>query len=248
MVRKRLIAILTIHEGVLSRTRNFEPDYRYTQNFIDNKLIDEIVVLDITRDRSKSSENFYTTLNNIVENCFVPITVGGNIQNLEQFNEFLRRGADKVSLNTYAVKNEKLITKAAKKYGTQSVVVSIDVKRKDKQYEVFIENGKKPTGMEVIEWAKKVEQLGAGEILLTSIDKDGTLEGYDNELNGLVTKEVNIPVVISGGAGKWKDFVDGIVKGGAAGVATTNIYHFTESSIKSAKEYMLRKSIFIRKI
>ena len=111
MVRKRLIAILTIHEGVLSRTRNFEPDYRYTQNFIDNKLIDEIVVLDITRDRSKSSENFYTTLNNLVENCFVPITVGGNIQNLEQFNEFLRRGADKVSLNTYAVKNEKLITK-----------------------------------------------------------------------------------------------------------------------------------------
>jgi len=247
MVRNRLITILTINNGVLFRTRNFIPDYRYTLNFVDAWSIDEIVILNITRDRNKGEDKFYSTVENFATNCFVPLTVGGGVSCVEDFSRFLNLGADKVTLNTQAVEQPELITNAAKKYGSQCVVVSIDAKKtNDSKYEVFTEFGTKATGLCPKDWAKQAENLGAGEILITAIDKDGSLEGYDDELNNLISEAVSIPVLVAGGAGKWQDFVDGIKIGKASAVCTTNIYHFTEDSISSAKQFMKQNNINVR--
>jgi len=246
MLRKRLVAVLTFNEGVLCRTKQFEPDYRYTQNFIDNKFIDEIILLDISRNRNHSKEKFYEIVTRFAEKCFVPITVGGGIENVSEVEKLLRLGADKISINTIAHRNPEVVSQLAEIYGAQCIVISIDSKKENDNYYSFIDNGKLNTGIKVIDWARRIEELGAGEILLNSIEKDGSLEGYDNELNSLVTRDVNIPTIVCGGAGKWKDFVDGINIGGASAVGTTNIYHFTETSIKSAKKYMAKKSIEVR--
>jgi len=247
LVRNRLITILTINDGVLFRTRNFIPDYRYTLNHIDAWSIDEIVILDISRDKNKDNREFVKTVENFATNCFVPLAVGGRVSTLEDFTKLLNLGADKVTLNTQALEQPDLITRAAKKYGAQCVVVSIDAKKvTTNKYEVFTEFGVKSTGICPSAWAKEVENRGAGEILITSIDKDGTLEGYDNELNRLISESVTIPVLVAGGAGKWQDFVDGINIGKASGVCTANIYHFTESSISSAKQFMYNSKIHVR--
>ena len=244
MVRNRLITILTINNGVLFRTRNFIPDYRYTLNFVDAWSIDEIVILNITRDRNRDEDKFYSTVKNFATNCFVPLAVGGGVSCIEDFSKLLNLGADKVTLNTQAVEQPELITSAAKKYGAQCVVVSIDAKKiNDSKYEVFTEFGTKATGLCPNDWAKQAEEFGAGEILITAIDKDGSLEGYADELNCLVSEGVNIPVLVAGGAGKWQDFVDGIKIGKASAVCTTNIYHFTEDSISSAKQFMKQNNI-----
>ena len=238
---------MTINDGVLFRTRNFIPDYRYTLNFVDAWSIDEIIILDITRDRIKKKQPFHCAVENLAKNCFVPLAVGGGVSCIDDFSRLLGLGADKVTLNTQAIEQPELIRSAARKYGTQCVVVSIDAKKiNDQKYEVYTEFGSKPTGLSPEEWAKKAEDLGAGEILITSIDKDGSLEGYDNELNYLVSKSVTIPVLAAGGAGKWQDFVDGISIGKASAVCTTNIYHFTESSISSAKQYMMHNNVHVR--
>ena len=156
-------------------------------------------------------------------------------------------GADKVVINTGAVEDPNLIAKAAKKYGSQCVIVSIDARKAENgEYEVFTECGTKPTGIDPAKWVKQAQEQGAGEIMITAIDKDGSLEGYDNELNHMVSTAVNIPVLVAGGAGKWQDFVDGIKIGKASAVCTTNIYHFTESSISSAKQFMKKKGISVR--
>jgi len=247
LLRNRLITVLTINNGVLFRTRNFIPDYRYTLNFVDAWSIDEIVILDITRERKKNYEQFYNVVKNISENCFVPLSVGGGVSCIEDFSKLLNIGADKVTLNSQAFEQPQLITSAAKKFGTQCVVVSIDVKKNNNgEYKVFTEFGQKATNLCPKEWSKRVEEYGAGEILLTSIEKDGSLEGYDNELNSIVSEAVNIPVLVAGGAGKWQDFVDGIQVGKASAVCTTNIYHFTENSISSAKQFMTNNDVNVR--
>ena len=156
-------------------------------------------------------------------------------------------GADKITINTEAVNRPEFITEAAKLFGAQCVVVSIDAKKLGPgKYEVYTEQGTKPTGLDPAEWAKKAEELGAGEIMITSIDKDGSLEGYDNELNKMVSEAVDIPVLVCGGAGKWQDFVDGFKKGKASAVCTTCIYHFTDTSIKSVKKYLKDAGINVR--
>ena len=247
MVRNRLITILTINNGVLFRTRNFIPDYRYTLNFVDAWSIDEIVILNITRNSNRSEDEFYNAVENFATNCFVPLTVGGGVSCIENFSKLLSLGADKVTLNTQAVEQPELISSAAKKYGAQCVVVSMDAKKlNNNKYEVFTEFGTKATGLCPKEWAKQAEEYGAGEILITAIDKDGSLEGYDDELNCLVSEAVSIPVLVAGGAGKWQDFVDGIKIGKASAVCTTNIYHFTENSISSAKQFMKQNNIHVR--
>lgn len=248
MLRNRLITILTFNGGVLFRTKHFIPDYRYTLNFVDSWLIDEVIILDITRGIKKNSEKFYEIVQKFAEDCFVPLTVGGLVDSEDDFSKLLNCGADKIAINTKAVEDPEFITSVAKKYGTQCVVVSIDAKKKkDGNYEVYTKCGTHPTGLDPVTWAKKVKNYGAGEIMLTSIDKDGSLEGYDNKLNSIVSDAVDIPVLVSGGAGKWQDFVDGINIGKAAGVCTTNIYHFTKSSIASAKNYMYLKGLNVRK-
>ena len=247
MLRKRLISVLTFNNGVLFRTRNFIPDYRYTANFVDTWSIDEIILLDITRSPDGKRENFYDIVENFAGKCFVPITTGGGVRRIEDFRTLLNRGADKIVINTKAVHDPEFIKEVSKLYGSQCVVVSIDAKRNNHNiYEVYTHCGTEATGLDVVKWAKKTEECGAGEIMINSIDKDGSLEGYDNKLNRLVAESVKIPVLVCGGAGKWQDFVDGFLLGQASGVCTTNIYHFTESSIQSAKKYLKNAGINIR--
>ena len=209
--------------------------------------MDEIVLLDITRPGEGDRENFYNFVKLFARNCFVPLTVGGGVRNIDEFRILLSIGADKVAVNTQAVLQPDIITKAAKLFGSQCVVVSLDagVNQSD-EYEVFIHFGTQPIGIGVVQWAKKVAECGAGEILIQLIDKDGTLEGYDNRLNRIVSDAVEIPVLACSGAGSWKNFVDGFIEGGAAAVCTTNIYHFTESSIKSAKQFLRNARIEVR--
>jgi cyclase len=232
---------------VLFRTKLFNPDYRYTHNFIDAWSIDEIAAIDVTRPGEGNKENFYKMVESLARKCFVPLAAGGGVRTTADFKKLLSIGADKVVINTEAVRRPEFITEAANLFGAQCVVVSIDTKKHAaSKYEVFTEFGKKPTGLDPIEWAKKAQVLGAGEILITSIERDGFLEGYDNELNKMVAEAVDIPVLVCGGAGKWQDFVDGFIKGKASAVCTTNIYHFTETSIKSAKKYLKDAGVNVR--
>jgi cyclase len=247
MLRKRLVSVLTFNNGVLFRTKIFVPDYRYTASFVDAWSIDEIIVLDITRTDQGDRQNFYDVVDSFARKCFVPIAAGGQVRTIDDFKRLLNAGADKIIVNSYAVENPEFITQAAQLYGSQCVVVSIDAKKMpDGNYEVLTHCGTKATGLHPKQWARRAEELGAGEIMIQSIDKDGSLEGYDNELNGLVASAVNVPVLVCGGAGKWQDFVDGVNKGGASAICTTNIYHFTESSIQSAKKFLSSAGVLVR--
>lgn len=247
MLKNRLITVLTFNNGILFRTKSFIPDYRYTLSFVDAWSIDEIAVLDITRPGSGDRRNFYSVIEDFADRCFVPLAAGGGIKDAKDFKTLLRCGADKVIINSEAVKRPEFISESAKLFGAQCVVVSIDAKRReDGSYEVLTEFGSKPTGIDPVEWARNASSLGAGEILVTSIDRDGSLEGYDNELNRAISEAVDVPVLVCGGAGKWQDFVDGFREGKASAVCTANIYHFTENSIKSAKRYLKNSGIEVR--
>jgi cyclase len=246
MLRKRLITLLMFNQGILYRTKNFEPDYRYTANFIDAWSVDEIILLDITRPENKEKFFFIDVAKQFSKNCFVPVCMGGGVRSLEDIKLYLDMGADKVSINTAALENPRLIKDAAEKFGSQCIVVSIDVKKINGNYFVFGDCGRFQTSWAPDVYAKYLQDLGAGEILINSIDKDGSLEGYDNDLNLMVANKINIPLMVCGGAGKWKDFVDGFNVGCADGVVTSNIYHFTESSILSAKKYIANHGILIR--
>jgi len=247
MLRKRLITVLTFNNGVLFRTRNFIPDYRYTLSFVDAWSVDEVVLLDITRPGEGVREHFYETVQRFASTCFVPLSAGGGIRTIEDVNNLLRMGADKVILNSEALRRPELITQIAKAYGSQCAVVSIDAKMMSPGvYEVMIDQGRTVTGQDPAQWARQAQEFGAGEILITSIDRDGMLEGYDNTLNALVSQAVDIPVLACGGAGSWQHFVDGFQVGSASGVCTTNIYHFTESSIKSAKQFLKNAGVTVR--
>lgn len=247
MLRKRLITVLTFNGGVLFRTKKFQPDYRYTLNFVDAWSVDEVVLLDITRSAEDEREHFFNIVSQFAKGCFVPLAAGGWVRTTKDFKRMLELGADKLVINTGAVERPELITEAARLFGSQCVVVSIDAKKNEiGDYEVFIAFGTKQTGLSPVTWARRAYELGAGEILITSIDKDGSLEGYDNALNRMVAEAVDIPVLACGGAGKWQDFVDGFMLGRVSGVCTTNIFHFTETSIRSAKTYLKNAGIDVR--
>jgi cyclase len=246
MLRRRLITVLTFNDGVLFRTKLFTPDYRYTANFVDAWSIDEIVLLDISRPERRNPEFFHGVVADFSRKCFVPLCVGGGVRSVEDVKRYLDLGADKVSVNTAALDDPGLITQAAQRFGSQCVVASIDARREEGGYRVYRNCGRERTEWRPDDLAERLEGLGAGEILLTSIDRDGSLEGYDNDLNASVVRRVSIPVVVCGGAGKWQDFADAIRIAGADAVATTNIYHFTETSIRSAKQYLTKQGLCVR--
>jgi cyclase len=246
MVRHRLITVLTMNDGILFRTKHFDPDYRYTMNFVDAWSIDEIVALDVTRPGSGDRSTFYAMVEDLARRCFVPLACGGGIRSVDDVKRLLRIGADKVVLNTGAVERPELISESAELFGAQSVVVSIDARPDDGEYEVFTHFGSRRTGLTPASWARRAQELGAGEIFITSIEKDGSLEGYDNVLNRSVADAVSVPVLVCGGAGSWRHFADGFRIGGASAVCTTNIYHFTETSIKSAKSYLQSQGFLMR--
>ena len=249
MLRTRLITVLTLNEGVLFRTKLFQPDYRYTSNFVDTWSVDEIVMLDVTRPKDGAEphrELFFEGLKRIASRCFVPIAAGGGIRTMDDVRRMMDAGADKVVVNTGAIERPALISEIAKSHGAQCTVLSIDARRAGDGHEVFSSFGTKATSLKPAEWARQAVELGAGEIFLTSIDQDGSLNGYDVKLCAEVAAAVNVPVLISGGAGSWQHFVDGVKKGGASAVCTSNIYHFTETSLKSAKQFMARAGLPVR--
>ncbi|MHC4571574.1 MAG: imidazole glycerol phosphate synthase subunit HisF [Planctomycetota bacterium] len=206
---------------------------------------DELVFLDITA-TIRSRKTIVELVERVAENVFIPFTVGGGIQAVDQMDELLRSGAEKVSVNTAAVDDPNLLTEAAQRFGNQCIVLAIDARRSNitpGRWQVCIKAGSEPTDIDAVEWAVKAEKLGAGEILLTSMDADGTKAGYDNELNKAITDAVNIPVIASGGAGKLDHLYDAIVDGGSDAVLMASITHFGNYNIKQIKEYLASRGI-----
>ncbi|WP_158600034.1 imidazole glycerol phosphate synthase subunit HisF [Azospirillum cavernae] len=249
MLRKRLVTVLTFNDGVLFRTKLFEPDYRYTHNFVDAWSVDEIVVLDVTRPGQGTRENFFRVVKDFASRCFVPLAAGGGIRSLDDVKRMIDLGADKVVVNSMTVERPALLGEIASLYGAQCVVCSIDARQTadGRRYEAFTHFGTRPTGLEPAKLARQAQTAGAGEILITSIERDGSLSGYDLDLCRSVTEAVSVPVLVSGGAGSWQHFVDAFNKAGASGVCTSNIYHFTETSIRSAKNFLDKAGIAVRK-
>ncbi len=197
--------------------------------------VDELILVDITATQDQNLPDF-ESIEDFAHDCFVPFTVGGGIRNHEDVQHLLRAGADKVSINSAAYDNPKLISRIASKHGVQCVVSSIDVRNEDKSWQCYSHSGTVRTGRSVIEWAKELEALGAGEILLTSIDRDGTMVGYDLALIEAVAAAVNIPVIASGGAGNYQHMIEAILQAGASAVAAASIFHFTEQTPAGAKK------------
>ncbi len=251
MITKRIIPCLDINKGRVVKGVEFvnlkdAGDPVELAAFYDREGADEIVFLDITASHEKRA-TVIDLASRTAEKVFIPYTIGGGIKSIEDVRQILRQGADKVSINTYAVQNPEFISQAAKVFGRQCMVVAIDAKKKSqKNWEVYIHGGRTPTGLDAVAWARKVERLGAGEILLTSMDKDGTKDGYDIPLTAAVSAAVNIPVIASGGAGKLEHLRDVILKGDADAVLVASIFHYGKYSIKQAKQYLQSQGINIR--
>lgn len=210
------------------------------------RQVDELILVDITATREKKCPDF-ETIEGIAGECFVPLTVGGGIKKVEEIKKLLRAGADKVAINSAAYDHPQIITEGAKLFGTQCIVASIDAKKNHKgEYICYSHAGQKNRSVKVAQWAQELEKLGAGEILITSIEKDGTMKGYDLNLIKAVTDVVSIPVIASGGAGSYEDMYQAINKGKASAVAAASIFHFTEQTPLEAKQYLAAKKIPVR--
>ncbi|NLK61918.1 MAG: imidazole glycerol phosphate synthase subunit HisF [Fusobacteria bacterium] len=250
MLEKRIIPCLDVKDGRVVKGVNFVElkdagDPVEIAKLYNSEGADELVFLDI----SASSEKRKTAVNmvsKIANHVFIPFTVGGGINSIEDIKAILDAGADKVSINTAAFNNPALVSEAVKIYGSESIVVAIDVKYNGNFWEVYISGGNVGTGVNALDWAKDVEKLGAGEILLTSMDRDGTKDGYDIEATRAVAEAVNIPVIASGGAGNIEHLYDGIKNGKADAVLAASIFHFKEVSIKEVKEYLKSKGVEVR--
>ena len=208
---------------------------------------DEITFLDITAS-SDARDTMVHVVEAVASEVFIPLTVGGGIRTIEDINRMLRAGADKVSINTAAVQNPEIVAEAAKKFGSQCIVVAVDARQDTERdgWEIYTHGGRKPTGIDVVEWCEKMQTLGAGEILLTSMDKDGTRDGFDIALTRAVVDAVGIPVIASGGVGNLDHLVDGVVKGHADAVLAASIFHFGEHTIGDAKGHMREAGIEVR--
>ncbi len=251
MLKKRLIACLLVRDGLLVQSIGFKRYLpvgrpRFPIEFIARWDVDEIVLLDM----SATSENrtLETGLLELLSRfCFVPLTVGGGVKTVDEVRKIIAAGADKVAINSHAVARPQLIYEIANVFGNQSVVVSIDCRLEDDgSYQVYTHSGTIGTGMSAEQWAKQVEGLGAGEIFLNSIDRDGSKQGYDLELISRVSDSVSIPVIACGGVGSYKHFAPGIIEGHASAVAAGNIFHYIEHSTIVAKAHLLKSDINIR--
>lgn len=250
MYAKRIIPCLDVKNGRVVKGMSFvnlvdagDPVECAVQ--YDKEGADELVFLDITA--SSDSRNIVTDMvKRVADRIFIPFTVGGGIRSVDDFNEILRAGADKVSVNSAAIKRPELIKEASQKFGSQCVVAAIDAKRSGKSWEVYLNGGRVPTGLDAIEWAVECEKLGAGEILLTSMDEDGQKNGYDLELTKAVSERVNIPVIASGGAGALEHFYDALTDGKADAVLAASLFHFGEIPIPELKKYLKDKGISVR--
>jgi len=257
MLTKRIIPCLDIKENRVVKGVKFlglkdAGDPVEVAKVYDEQEADELVFLDITAS-FENRKTLVELVEKIAENIFMPFTVGGGVGGIDDIRNILNAGAEKVSINTQAVKFPELINDASRKFGSQCIVVAIDAKQSHKvtrspshQWEVFINGGRTSTGLDAVEWAKEAAQRGAGEILLTSMDYDGTKDGYDILLTKAITDAVNIPVIASGGAGKLENFYDCFTKTGADACLAASIFHYQEYSIKQVKEYLKQKGIPVR--
>ena len=211
----------------------------------DAQKADELICLDIDA-TSENRKTLYEIIKEVANECFMPLTLGGGIKSVEDIHNLLAAGADKVSINAAAIENPLFIKQAADKFGSQCIVVSIDVRKSGNGYEVFTHNGKRATRKDPVQWAKEVAELGAGEILLTSIDLEGTMNGYDVDLTKSVSDVVDIPIIANGGAGTLEDVYEALTRGGASAVAAGSIFHFTDQSIIKARRYLKTHGINVR--
>ena len=251
MLTKRIIPCLDVKDGRVVKGVKFlnlrdAGDPVEVAQFYDREEADEIVFLDITASFEKRNI-MLDVVKQTAETVFMPLTVGGGIRNLEDIRQLLKAGADKVSINTAAVKDIELVKKASEKFGSQCIVVAIDAKRSGKgKWEVYIHGGRTPTGIDAVRWGKKVEKIGAGEILLTSMDKDGTKDGYDIELTRKFSENLNIPIIASGGAGNLEHIYEAFTKGKADAALAASIFHYKEYSIREVKEYLKKRKVSVR--
>ena len=251
MLKNRIIPCLDVKNGRVVKGINFV-ELKDAGDPVEQAKIyseggaDEICFLDITAS-NENRETIIDIVRKTAKECFVPLTVGGGVRTIQNITDLLLAGADKVSINTAAVKDINFVKEASKKFGSQCIVVAIDAKKiSDKKWNVFTHGGRNKTEIDAIEFAKDVEKNGAGEILLTSMDKDGTKSGYDVDLLKSITECNNIPVIASGGVGTLDHLYDGIVKGGASAVLAASIFHYGEFKIKEAKEYLNSKNVSVR--
>jgi len=259
MLAKRIIPCLDVTSGRVVKGVNFV-DLRDAGDPVeiarryDGQGADELAFLDITAS-SDGRDLILHVIEEVAAQVFIPLTVGGGVRKVEDVRRLLNAGADKVSINTAAVQNPRLIADASGRYGSQCIVVAIDAKRVDRavdakragdRWEVFTHGGRKPTGLDAIAWARKMQQSGAGELLLTSMDRDGTREGFDLALTRAVADAVDVPVIASGGVGNLAHLAEGIIEGGADAVLAASIFHFGEYTVLQAKEYMAGRGIEVR--
>ena len=250
MLKMRVIPCLDVHAGRVVKGVNFVDlvdagDPVEQARIYDEQGADELCFLDITASHEQR-DTIYDVVAGTAEVCFMPLTVGGGVRAIEDVRALLLAGADKVSINTAAVHNPAFVAEAAEKFGTQCIVVAIDAKRVEGGFEIFTHGGRKPTGIEAIGWARRMADAGAGEILLTSMDRDGTRVGFDLELTRAVADAVTIPVIASGGVGNLDHLVEGIRDGHATAVLAASIFHFGEHSIGEAKAHMRAAGIPMR--
>ena len=254
MLTKRIIPCLDcdlsvsqgrVVKGVKFKQIQYAGDPVERAEFYYKEGADEIVFLDITAS-ADSRGTMWDVLERTTENVFIPVTLGGGVRDINDINKALKSGADKVSINTAAVENPRLISDGSKKFGNQCIVVAIDAKRSGGSWNVWTYGGRKDAGKDAVEWAKKAEELGAGEILLTSMDADGVKTGYDLELTRTISKAVSIPVIASGGAGKPEHLLDALTKGKADAALAASIFHFGQYSIKEVKEYLKKNGVPVR--
>jgi cyclase len=251
MLKNRIIPCLDVKDGRVVKGINFvdliDAGDPVEQASVYNKNgADEICFLDITASSDKR-DILLDTVKKTAECCFVPLTVGGGVRSIQDIRKLLLAGADKVSINTAAIKNPELIKESSNKFGSQCIVVAIDAKKTaENKWTVFTHGGREATELDAVEFAKLAEKNGAGEILLTSMDRDGTKEGYDIELTKKISSSLNIPVIASGGVGNLEHLKDGILDGGASAVLAASIFHFGEYSIQEAKEYLKKENVPVR--
>ena len=250
MLKNRIIPCLDVKNGRVVKGINFV-DLKDAGDPVEQAKIyseggaDEICFLDITASNENRS-TIYEVVKKTSEKCFVPLTVGGGVRSIEDINKLLKCGADKVSINTAAVQNTKIVMESSSKFGSQCIVVAIDAKRKGDSWEIFTHGGRKETGINAIKFAKQMEEYGAGELLVTSMDRDGTQKGYDIDLMKEISEMVGIPVIASGGVGNLDHLAEGITKGKANAVLAASIFHYGKYSLKEAKQYLDSKGIPVR--
>ena len=250
MLKNRIIPCLDVKNGRVVKGINFVDlqdagDPVEQAKFYSDGGADEICFLDITAS-NENRDTIYEVVKKTSKKCFVPLTVGGGVRSIEDINKLLNSGADKVSINTAAVKNSNVVVESSKKFGSQCIVVAIDAKKNGDKWDVYTHGGRNNSGLDALEFAKKMEGSGAGELLVTSMDRDGTQIGYDIDLMKKISSMVNIPLIASGGVGNLDHLAEGIKEGNASAVLAASIFHYGKHSVIEAKEYLNSKGIPVR--